>query len=195
MTGQRKYGPEVYPPPACPSPQAEFSVEAWIGLGSNLGDPASLVIAAMEQLSGIEKSVLTRCSGLYRSAPWGGLEQDDFFNAVAVLDTTLSPHHLLRELQLIENHMGRKRSGLRWGPRCIDLDLLTYNDEVIHSPELELPHPRMHLRAFVLCPILELDPDFYIPGKGRAANCLAALEPVQEISYSGPSINLKNRGE
>jgi 2-amino-4-hydroxy-6-hydroxymethyldihydropteridine diphosphokinase len=159
-------------------------MEAWIGLGSNLGQPEARLGEAISRLKETEGIQLKRCSGFYRTAPWGNVEQDDFINAVAVLDTTLQPLDLLTALLNIENQMGRTRSADRWGPRCIDLDLLTYEDLQLKSPELELPHPRMQLRAFVLQPVLELDPDFSIPGIGPAAACLASLEP-QQLEYIG----------
>jgi len=159
-------------------------MEAWIGLGSNLGKPEARLSEAIRKLDEIDGIELKCCSGFYRTASWGNEEQDDFINAVAVLDTTLQPLDLLRTLLTIEDQMGRRRSADRWGPRCIDLDLLTYEDSQLKTPELELPHPRMHLRAFVLQPLLELDPDFSIPGVGPAAACLSSLEP-QRVERMG----------
>ena len=122
---------------------------AWIGLGSNLGKPTHQLMTAIDKLASIPRASLMRCSGFYRSAAWGIEDQNDFVNAVVVLETEFSPQELLRTLLQIELDMGRERLAERWGPRCIDLDILTYNDLLLHSPELELPHPRMHLRAFV----------------------------------------------
>jgi 2-amino-4-hydroxy-6-hydroxymethyldihydropteridine diphosphokinase len=161
-------------------------MEAWIGLGSNLGFPRAHLREAIHSLEEIEGIELSRCSGFYRTAPWGHEDQDEFINVVAVLDTILQPLDLLTALLDIEDQMGRARSSERWGPRCIDLDLLTYEDLQLKSPDLELPHPRMHLRAFVLQPVLELDPDFAIPGIGPAAESLASLEP-QPVEYIGPA--------
>jgi len=159
-------------------------MEAWIGLGSNLGKPEAQLKSALRHLKNSSGIELKKASGIYRSAPWGKLDQDDFFNAVAVLETELLADELLEVLIRIENEMGRDRSVEHWGPRCIDLDLLTYQDLVTKSPVLELPHPRMHLRAFVLRPILELDPDFMIPGQGLAKECLRRLAK-QQIEYKG----------
>jgi 2-amino-4-hydroxy-6-hydroxymethyldihydropteridine diphosphokinase len=159
-------------------------MEAWIGLGSNLGKPATQLRAAIQKLEQTEGIELKRCSGFYRTAPWGNEDQDDFLNAVVVLDTTFQPHDLLKALLDIEQQMGRERSGEKWGPRCIDLDLLTYEDLLLKTTDLELPHPRMHLRAFVLQPLLELDPDFSIPGVGPAAACLSSLKQ-QQVEYIG----------
>lgn len=159
-------------------------MEAWIGLGSNLGKPEARLTAALENLARTEGIEVKRCSGFYRSAPWGFEDQDDFVNAVAVVETTLSPRELMKSLLDMEQQLGRERSEARWGPRCIDLDLLTYEDLQLKSPDLEIPHPRMHMRAFVLRPLLELDPEYSIPGIGPAAACLAGLEP-QQVEYMG----------
>jgi len=159
-------------------------MDAWIGLGSNLANPGGQLREALlhlEDAAGIE---LRKISGLYRTAPWGKRDQDDFLNAVAVIETELQPGELLDILLQIEQQMGRDRSVGRWGPRCIDLDLLTYDDLVMKSPSLEIPHPRMHLRAFVLRPVLELDPDFVITGNRSAKECLSGLDD-QEIEYIG----------
>ncbi len=160
-------------------------MDAWIGLGSNLDKPRAQLTEAFRRLqtsSGIE---LKKISGLYRTAPWGKQDQGDFLNAVAVVETGLQPQKLLEVLLHIEEQMGRDRTISRWGPRCIDLDLLSYENQVLESPGLELPHPRMHLRAFVLQPLLELDPDFTIAGKGTAKEFLLDLEH-QEVEYIGP---------
>lgn len=159
-------------------------MDAWIGLGSNLANPGAQLREALlhlEDTAGIE---LRKISGIYRTAPWGKRDQDDFLNAVTMIETELQPGELLDVLLQIEQQMGRDRSVGRWGPRCIDLDLLTYNDLVMKSPRLQLPHPRMHLRAFVLRPVLELDPDFTISGKRSAKECLSGLDD-QEIEYIG----------
>ena len=159
-------------------------MEAWIGLGSNLGNPEAHLREAIFRLDQNESIELKRCSGLYHSSPWGNEDQDDFLNAVVIVETTLQPLELLKTLLVIEDRMGRVRDRERWGPRCIDLHLLTYEDSQLKSQELEIPHPRMHLRAFVLQPLLELDPDFSIPGIGPAAACLSGLEP-QQVEYIG----------
>ena len=159
-------------------------MNAWIGLGSNLGNPVARLTEALRQLENTPGIEPRKISGLYRSAPWGKLDQDDFLNAVAMVETRFQPGELLDVLLHIEQQMGRDRSTGHWGPRCIDLDLLSYDDLVMKSPHLELPHPRMHLRAFVLRPVLELDPDFVIAGKPSAKECLSGLDD-QEIEYIG----------
>jgi 2-amino-4-hydroxy-6-hydroxymethyldihydropteridine diphosphokinase len=159
-------------------------MDAWIGLGSNLGEPGAQLTEALRRLHSTTGIELKKTSGLYRTAPWGKRDQSDFLNAVAVVETDLSSHELLEVLLYIEQQMGRDRSTGQWGPRCIDLDLLTYENQVLEPPGLELPHPRMHLRAFVLQPLLELDPGFTITGKGKAKEFLPALDQ-QEVEYIG----------
>jgi 2-amino-4-hydroxy-6-hydroxymethyldihydropteridine diphosphokinase len=162
-------------------------MKAWIGLGGNFAESGLLIGSALDRLDEHEKIAVLRQSGVYRSPPWGVVDQPDFFNAVAELDTTLPPAELLTTLLDMENGLGRDRSGARWGPRCIDLDLLTCQDVVLHSKYLELPHPRMHLRAFVLKPILELEPDFEIPGIGKAQQALDRLDrhEVDAVQLTG----------
>ena len=158
--------------------------KAWIGLGSNRDEPARQLCSALRHLGATDGIDVLRTSGFYRTAPWGNTEQDSFVNAVAVLETALEPSTVLDVLLDIEFRMGRQRSDDRWGPRCIDLDLLTYNEVVLTTPELELPHPRMHQRAFVLRPLLELDQTFVIPGIGPAAAECAGLQN-QEVQWLG----------
>lgn len=158
-------------------------MRAWIGLGGNQGDSAVLLQRALQLLGGDGDNRVVRRSRLYRSPPWGLAEQPDYVNAVAEVDTRLQPRPLLRRLLSIETALGRDRTvagaGPRWGPRAIDLDLLSYGAQVIDSDDLVLPHPRMHLRAFVLVPLLELAPDFTIPGDGSAADCLQRVDPAE----------------
>jgi 2-amino-4-hydroxy-6-hydroxymethyldihydropteridine diphosphokinase len=159
-------------------------MNAWIGLGSNQDEPEQQLCAAVGHLQNMDEIDVVRTSGFYQTAPWGGVEQAPFVNAVAEIETELQPLPLLKVLLSIERQMGRERTGDRWGPRCIDLDLLTYNDLELTSPELELPHPRMHLRAFVLRPLLELDEDFLIPGMGAASARLEVVEE-QDVQWLG----------
>ncbi len=157
-------------------------VTAYIGLGANLGDPARAVRDALEQLARLPETTLLRHSSLYSSAPVdaGG---DDFVNAVAQLDTGLSPQALLQALQQVELAFGRARP-FRNAPRTLDLDLLLYGDELVDEPMLHVPHPRMAARAFVLLPLLELAPGICIPGKGPARAYLAAVQnqPIAKIA-------------
>jgi len=146
---------------------------AYVGIGSNLGDPRRQIESALEELGRIPGTRLACCSSLYRSAPVGHAEQPDFLNAVARLETTVAAEPLLDELQGIERRHGRER-GFANAPRTLDLDLLLYDGRVHDSPRLTLPHPRMHERAFVLAPLAEIAPDAEVPGHGRAADLLAA---------------------
>jgi 2-amino-4-hydroxy-6-hydroxymethyldihydropteridine diphosphokinase len=161
-------------------------VRAWIGLGGNREDSAALLREALARIAAVPGIELLRRSAIYRSPPWGIEDQPDFVNAAAELETALEPGPLLRQLLEIERSLGRVRSETsRWGPRCIDLDLLTYGDLRLHSDELELPHPCMHLRAFVLVPVLELEPGFVIPGRGPAADCLQTID-ADEVAAVAP---------
>jgi 2-amino-4-hydroxy-6-hydroxymethyldihydropteridine diphosphokinase len=140
---------------------------AFVGLGANLGEPRTQVQQAFGELGAIAHTRLVRVSSLYRSAPVGYAEQPPFVNAVAEIDTDLTPERLLAELQAIEGRHGRRRSFPN-APRTLDLDLLLFGDAIIRSERLEVPHPRMHERAFVLVPLLEIAPHALIPGRGEA---------------------------
>lgn len=147
---------------------------AYVALGANLGDPASTVRAAFGALANLPESRVVHTSSLYRTAPVGLANQPDFINAVAALETTLAPESLLDALLDLENRFGRLRAEKN-GPRTLDLDLLLYNDQFLDLPRLQLPHPRLHLRAFVLQPLAEISPDLVIPGRGSIAAWLPAV--------------------
>ena len=147
---------------------------AYVALGANLGDPASTVRAAFGALANLPESRVVHTSSLYRTAPVGLADQPDFINAVAALETTLAPESLLDALLDLENRFGRLRAEKN-GPRTLDLDLLLYNDQFLDLPRLQLPHPRLHLRAFVLQPLAEIAPDLLIPGRGSIAAWLPAV--------------------
>ena len=156
---------------------------AYVGLGANLGNPQSAVSRAILEIARIPKSTVTGRSPLYRSAPLGFEAQPDFINAVVGLETELAAESLLDALLGIELRHGRKRSFPN-APRTLDLDLLLYGDRKLSTPRLQIPHPRMHQRAFVLKPLLDLDPGASIPGRGPAQALLAACEdqPVERIA-------------
>lgn len=154
-------------------------MRAWIGLGGNFPDSEALMRRALALLDSHQEITVVRASGTYRSPPWGVTGQADFSNAVAELETAIPAGDLLALLLEVESGLGRDRRGPRWGPRCIDLDLLTYQNLTCKSGQLELPHPRMHLRAFVLIPILELESGFEIPGIGSARQALDRLDPEE----------------
>jgi 2-amino-4-hydroxy-6-hydroxymethyldihydropteridine diphosphokinase len=147
-------------------------LRSFIGIGANLDDPVARVRAAIDALATLPDSQLAAASSLYASAPIGYADQPDFVNAAVALDTALGPRALLRELQAIESRFGRTRTFPN-APRTVDLDILLYGERVIDEPGLEIPHPRLHERAFALAPVVELDPDCVIPGRGRAAAWLA----------------------
>ena len=140
---------------------------AYVGLGSNLNMPAQQLETALELLDDIPRTRLVAASSLYRSAPFGGIEQPDFVNAAAALLTQLGPPELLAELKGIEVRQGRESDDQRWGPRVLDLDLLVHAAAVIDEPGITIPHPGIGERNFVLLPLLEIAPDLDIPGLGR----------------------------
>src|SRR5262245_21219717 len=146
---------------------------AYVGLGANIGEPRAQIDAAWGAIGRLPQTRAIARSGLYRTAPLGYENQPDFLNCVGKLDTTLEPHALLSNLQKIERDLGRVRA-FRDAPRTIDLDLLLYGDEIVATHDLVVPHPRMHERAFVLRPLLELDPGSVIPNRGCAADLLRA---------------------
>jgi 2-amino-4-hydroxy-6-hydroxymethyldihydropteridine diphosphokinase len=138
---------------------------AHIGIGSNQDDPVRQVRDAFDELAALPSSRLAGQSSLYRTAPVGKPDQPEFVNAVARLETTFPAAELLRMLLAIEQRHGRVRAE-RDAPRTLDLDLLLYADEILDTPGLQLPHPRMHERAFVLLPLAEVSPGLIIPGRG-----------------------------
>jgi 2-amino-4-hydroxy-6-hydroxymethyldihydropteridine diphosphokinase len=131
---------------------------AYVGVGSNLDDPRKRVLQALDELDRLPHTRVVKRSSLYRTAPVGYASQPDFVNAVAQLETGLPAERLLAELQEVEARHGRERSFPN-APRTLDLDLLLYGDARIDLPALTIPHPRMHERAFVLKPLLEIAPD------------------------------------
>lgn len=158
MTGHR-------PPPG------RDPVRAFVALGANLGDAAAALDSAFAALDDLPGTRLLARSSLYRSAPIGVTGHPDYLNAVAAIDTTLTAPDLLAALLDLESSHGRRRE-TELAPRTLDLDLLLYGGATIALPGLDVPHPRMHLRAFVLVPLAEIAPDTDIPGRGRAADLL-----------------------
>jgi 2-amino-4-hydroxy-6-hydroxymethyldihydropteridine diphosphokinase len=148
----------------------------YIGLGANLGDREATIRQALELLQVDPAIEVAAVSSLRETDPVGYEDQPQFLNGAAALETTLSPRDLLERLLDVERQLGRDRSGPRFGPRTIDLDLLLYDGEVVHDPGLEIPHPRLHERAFVLEPLAELDPGLTVPGRGSVQALLAGLQ-------------------
>jgi 2-amino-4-hydroxy-6-hydroxymethyldihydropteridine diphosphokinase len=147
---------------------------AYVGLGSNLQDPVRQVRSGLEALGQLPDTRVTAQSSLYRTAPVGKLDQPDFINAVAQLDTRLPPQCLLRALLDIEARHGRVR-GEPNAARTLDLDLLLYGEQRMQMPDLSVPHPRMHERAFVLAPLAQIAPGLEIPGHGPLEQLLARV--------------------
>jgi len=158
---------------------------AFIGLGSNLEDPRSQLLRAFAELGELPGTRLIARSSLYRSAPVGYTDQPEFVNAVAKIWTALAPQALLQALLQIEHRHGRERT-FRNAPRTLDLDILLYDDVQLHEHGLTIPHPQMHLRAFVLQPLLEIEPGCNIPVLGLANRALqachdAVLEKLADV--------------
>jgi 2-amino-4-hydroxy-6-hydroxymethyldihydropteridine diphosphokinase len=148
---------------------------AYIALGSNLDDPQQQVLDAMDKLANLPDTRMLQRSWLYRTPPWGVLEQPPFVNAAVQVDTALSPYTLLDALLDIERRAGRVRAE-RNGPRTLDLDLLHVEGVQLDDARLTLPHPRMAERAFVLLPLNDLAPALQLPGQGVVAELLARLD-------------------
>ena len=141
-------------------------MEAYLGLGSNLGDRLAMLQRAVELLAADPGITVRRTSRVWETDPVGGPEQPDFLNIVAEIDTDLEPLDLLAAVNRVESELGRVRD-VRWGPRTVDIDILLIDDMTIADDRLTVPHPRMHERAFVLCPLLELVDDPVLPNGTR----------------------------
>ena len=144
--------------------------KAYVGLGSNLGDREALISRAADAIGA------ARLSTIRETEPWGYEAQPPFLNAVAEVETLFEPRQLLDHLLEVERRLGRERVGPRWGPRTIDLDLLLYGDLVVDEPGLQVPHPFLAQRLFVLEPLAELIPEQRIPGNGTVSEALARLQ-------------------
>lgn len=163
---------------------------AYVGIGSNLGNSEQQVLNAMQVLNQQDKCRVCDRSSLYSTAPIGFEDQPDFVNAVCKLRTEMSHFELLELLLKIETELGRVRTGQINGPRSIDLDLLLYEGQTCYTEKLELPHPRMHERRFVLEPLLEIDSDIFIPGRGRGVDLLASCAHQQVAKRNKVNENL-----
>ncbi|HEV7856700.1 MAG TPA: 2-amino-4-hydroxy-6-hydroxymethyldihydropteridine diphosphokinase [Herminiimonas sp.] len=157
-------------------------IVAYIGIGANLGNAADNVRAALTALDGIDATRVTAQSSLFRTAPIDA-DGDDYVNAVARVHTRLTAEALLQALLALEQTFGRERSYVN-APRTLDLDVLLYGDRMIESPLLTVPHPRMTARAFVLIPLLQIDPFITIPGRGAAHQFVPAVadQAIQKIA-------------
>ena len=159
--------------------------EAFLGLGSNLGDKRRMLEEALARLDATPGVQVTARSGFYRTPPWGDTNQDWFLNAAASVRTTLPPHDLLAACLAVERQMGRVRERT-WGPRSIDIDVLVYDSEQVASETLVLPHPFLLERAFVLKPLVEIAPNLVVNGI-RIADALAGLDQtgIDRVEPSG----------
>lgn len=155
---------------------------AHLSLGSNVGDRLETLTSAVFALHDSDGIAVEDVSGVYETAPWGGVEQPPFLNLVARVRTTRTPHELLHELQLTEAAYGRDRAREeRWGPRTLDIDILLYDDEVVDTPDLVVPHPRLAERAFVIVPLLEVMPGGALPDGTRLTTLLQRLMPLDGV--------------
>ena len=155
-------------------------VAVFIGLGSNLQDPKAQISTALLELNALASVTVLLRSGLYQSKPMGQTNQPDFMNAVAKISTSLGANDLLLALQKIEQDHQRVRSSERWGPRTLDLDILLYGDQQISTRSLEVPHPGLAAREFVLIPLQEIDPNLIIPGIGTLQELVEQL-PLHQM--------------
>jgi 2-amino-4-hydroxy-6-hydroxymethyldihydropteridine diphosphokinase len=165
-------------------------VEAALGLGGNLGDPVAAFATVLRRLETHEAVSRIRPSSVYRTAPWGKLDQPEFLNMAVLVETTLSARALLDLCLTLEREGGRERRE-RWGPRTLDIDILTYGSETIDEPGLQVPHPRIAERAFVLAPLAEIAPGLAIGGR-TVADLLEAV--MDETIRRDPAATERLRG-
>jgi 2-amino-4-hydroxy-6-hydroxymethyldihydropteridine diphosphokinase len=152
---------------------------AYIALGSNIGNRLQYLHDAVRKLDEHEQISVVNASSIYETEPVGYVEQERFLNMVVQIKTDFSPFTLLEVTRKIEHDLGRKRE-IRWGPRTLDLDILLYNQENIETEQLVIPHPRMLERAFVLVPLLELNPDIHIPNVKKNLSLIIDELPDKE---------------
>jgi 2-amino-4-hydroxy-6-hydroxymethyldihydropteridine diphosphokinase len=145
-----------------------------LSLGSNLGDRLDNLQEAIDALFDAPGLTFVALSPVYETAPWGGIEQPDFLNVVVVADTRIPPEMLLDRVLSIEDALQRDRV-IRWGPRTLDIDIVAFGDIVSDDPNLTLPHPHAHERAFVLVPWADIDPDAVLPGRGPVAELVVTV--------------------
>jgi 2-amino-4-hydroxy-6-hydroxymethyldihydropteridine diphosphokinase len=171
--------------PAGSSPKPP--VRAFLALGSNLGDRAANLQRAVDLLAGQPGVEIVSSSRVYETDPVGGPPQPDYLNAVVEARTSRSPRELLEACLAVEQEMGRVRRE-RWGPRTIDVDMLTYGREELSEPGLQIPHPRMHQRGFVLVPLLELDADPPLPGGRSVTSLRLGAGLLRGVGLFGPPL-------
>ncbi len=159
----------------------------YLSLGANLDDRLAMLRRAVESLDLLEGVRVSRCSKVYETPPWGLIEQPNFFNIVVEIETDLAPLELLRAVKALEIRLGRKPSQ-RWGPRCIDIDLILWGASVMRGRELTLPHERFRERAFVLVPLAEIAPDVVDPETGATIGVLLSRIETNALKPHGGSL-------
>ncbi len=159
---------------------AKEAVTCYLGLGSNIGDRGANLAKAVQRLAQIPAIEIVKTSSIYETAPVGPQDQPDFFNQVVQADVSCSARRLLEYVRGIEQDMGRVRTR-RWGERIIDIDILLYGDETIDQPDLQIPHPQMLARQFVLVPLAEIAPDLVLPDGRRADDAAASDAQVRPV--------------
>ncbi len=159
---------------------AKTTVTCYLGLGSNIGDRGANLAEAVQRLAQIPAVEIVRTSSIYETAPVGPQDQPDFFNQVVQAEVNCTPRQLLELVQGIEQKMGRVHTR-RWGERIIDIDVLLYGDETIDESDLQIPHPRMLARQFVLVPLAEIAPDLVLSDGRRAADAAAGGAQVRRV--------------
>jgi len=161
-------------------------IQVYIGLGSNLALPEKQIQVACRSLATLPDTALIKCSSLYKSQPMGPQDQPDYVNAVALIETALSPDTLLHHTQLIESQQGRIRKANRWGPRTLDLDMLLFGQQQIDNEHLTVPHSGMKQREFVLYPLFEIAPDLILPCGEQLADLVTAcpINGLQKMTHS-----------
>ncbi|MGO4890163.1 2-amino-4-hydroxy-6-hydroxymethyldihydropteridine diphosphokinase [Anaerobacillus sp. MEB173] len=163
---------------------------AYLGLGSNLGDRCQLLYQALEKLDADVNVTIVKVSSIYETDPVGFEDQDQFLNMAVEIQTNYSPRELLQKTQKIENELGRIRH-IHWGPRTLDLDILVYNQENIVMDDLIIPHPRIIERAFVVIPLMELNPNLYLPKFNKTIDVIYE----QLLNKEGVHVWKKRSGE
>ena len=164
-----------------------------LSLGSNLGDRVANLQHALDSLIKSHVLIDVAVSSVYETEPVGGPDQGPYLNAVVLSVTQLEPEHLLTAVHRIEDELGRVRE-VHWGPRTVDIDILAYNNLALETPDLVIPHPRAHERAFVLIPWNELDAQFVIAGHGTVQECLADVSRDGVELYSDVQLHVRNGG-
>ena len=168
---------------------SDWWIPASIGIGSNQDDPVAQVRVALHELAALPKTRLIVASSLYHNPPMGPVEQPDYVNAVALILTRLSPRKLLASLQALERAQGRDHDAeFRWGPRRIDLDILTYGSQQIDESDLGIPHAGISERNFVLLPLLEICPYLPIPGRGSVSRLASAVDSTALRKIRAPEV-------